>query len=608
MQNAEYWKTRAVEMEAANHQHAEEIAAELSKQYDQIMKALDDRLRSWYTKYADENGVSYVEAQKALDAGELKDFKMTLEEYIQHGENLGVDDSWLKAMKNASARHHVTRLEAIRTDFIQKANELGVHQHNAVKSAARDAYTYTRDQEGYTVMRGTGYAVSFERVDKKRLETILKKPWAPDGKNFSDRIWENKNKLISELTTTLSQGCVTGASLDKMSRQLAKRLNVSRSNAERLIATESAYFAAEGDRQAYKDLDVEWYEFLSTLDDRTTPICKQMDGKRFPITKFESGVTAPPMHPRCRSTTIPYYPDDEKEDFETRMARDLKTGKSVRVPANISYAEWEKRFVRGKETGVQPTKPVKPAIIKEQEKKLDIKKLKLSSAGKKIYDLLAKRKVEYRVPEYYTEQPDIEQIVDVLSGGDDTEGSCASLGLAYVGQKSGLKVLDFRDGESRYFFSTGLNLISISELPDVRTIIGTARSDLTAAKNAIKQAEVGHEYYLFAGRHAAIVRKLENGTNAKGRVQYKYQYLELQAPDRENNGWRDFDEKLGWTFRARFRCSSKSRRLLSGYSPDAEARMIDVDSLMKSDDFKALLGYINTAEDKQRKSSYGRKR
>ena len=331
-------------MEAANHQHAEEIAAELFKQYDQITKALDDRLRSWYTKYADENGVSYAEAQKALDAEELKDFKMTLEDYIQHGKNLGVDDSWLKAMKTASARHHVTRLEAIRTDFIQKANELGVHQHGAVESAARDAYTYTHDQEGYTVMCGTGYAVSFERVDKKRLETVLKKPWTPDGKNFSDRIWENKNKLISELTTTLSQGCVTGASLDKMSRQLAKRLEVSRSNAERLIATESAYFAAEGDRQAYRDLDVEYYEFLSTLDDRTTPICRQMDGKRFPITKFEPGVTAPPMHPRCRSTTIPYYPDDEKEAIETRTARDLKTGRSVRVPADISYNEWEKKY------------------------------------------------------------------------------------------------------------------------------------------------------------------------------------------------------------------------------------------------------------------------
>ena len=177
------------------------------------------------------------------------------------------------------------------------------------------------------------------------------------------------------------------------------------------------------------------------------------------------------------------------------------------------------------------------------------------------------------------------EIISALAGGDMTRGSCASLGLAYMGQKGGLNVLDFRDGASREFFSNRYNLDLISNLPGVKTLREMARSSTTAGNRLLKHVETGKEYYFVTGRHAAIVRKLDDGT---------LQYLELQSA--RYSGWHNFDGNPRYTLKSRFGETS-------GY--DVEAFMIDVDSFKDSDDLKQLLGYINTEDSAQRKGRHG---
>lgn len=202
-----------------------------------------------------------------------------------------------------------------------------------------------------------------------------------------------------------------------------------------------------------------------------------------------------------------------------------------------------------------------------------------------IIDRLQDNNVVFREVKKHIKQLAENEIISALAGGDLTQGSCASLGLAYMGQKGGLNVLDFRDGASRSFFATTFNLEEISRLPGVKTIRETARSSTTAGNRLLKQVETGKEYYLVSGRHAAIVRKLDDGT---------LQYLELQS--QRYSGWHNFDGNPRYTLKHRFgECS--------GY--DVESFMIEVDSFKDSDDLRQLLGYINTAEDKQRKGVYG---
>lgn len=92
-------------------------------------------------------------------------------------------------------------------------------------------------------------------------------------------------------------------------------------------------------------MGVEKYEVVATLDLRTSDICRKLDGKVFDVKDYERGVTAPPFHVYCRSTTVPYYNDDIQAEIEnTRMARDPETGKSLKVE-NLTYKEWYSKYI-----------------------------------------------------------------------------------------------------------------------------------------------------------------------------------------------------------------------------------------------------------------------
>lgn len=134
---------------------------------------------------------------------------------------------------------------------------------------------------------------------------------------------------------------MTGRSADKTARAVAERFGVAASDARRLVRTESCYVANQAEMDSYKECGVEKYEFVAALDARTSQICRDMDGKVFPVEEQSPGTNAPPMHPYCRSTTIAVFDDEVTEGLQ-RRARDPVTGKNELIPADMTYWEWEK--------------------------------------------------------------------------------------------------------------------------------------------------------------------------------------------------------------------------------------------------------------------------
>ena len=295
----------------------------------------------WYERLAANNAVSLAEARRMLSKDELKEFHWTVDEYIKRGQNNAVSGQWLKELENASAKFHISRLESIRIQMQQHLEELYGNYIDALDKTMRDIYSEGYYRTAYTLQQGfhTGFDVS--KLDEKAIDMVIQKPWASDGRNFSDRIWTDKTKLLNELQSALLQGLVRGDGIAELTRRMADRMNVSRSNARRLIQTESAYFAAMGEMDSMKELGVKKYKYLATLDSRTSETCREMDGKIFDVTDYKPGTTAPPLHVYCRSTTIPYYGRDGK----LRAARD-EGGKTVYIP-NMSYRDWKAVFVDG---------------------------------------------------------------------------------------------------------------------------------------------------------------------------------------------------------------------------------------------------------------------
>lgn len=187
-------------------------------------------------------------------------------------------------------------------------------------------------------------------------------------------------------------------------------------------------------------------------------------------------------------------------------------------------------------------------------------------------------KIEHREVKKHQKEVSMDDIITRIGGGDRTKGSCASLGLAYAANRGGYDVLDFRDGESRTYFASHPHLSSF--IGKMGGITNKGRGKMSGIE-LMRTTEIGKEYYLAIACHAAIVRQVSKG---------KYEYLELQSAT--SNGWKPLNAKVfGWRFSANGR--------------EWHYEMIEISKLYNDPSFIKLMGYINTAEDKQVKGKYG---
>lgn len=343
MRNADYWRGRFSILEDSAHREAQKTIQDMEELYLDAQRSVQKEIESWYARFAVNNQISLTDARKWLTAGQLEEFHWSVEQYIKIGEQAGLDAAWLKKLENASARFHISRLEAVQTGIQQQLELLYGNQVDSLdallKKVVGNGYTHT----AFEVQKGVGLGWDITGLDQKKLETLLSKPWTTDGRTFRDRCWLNKNDLVGSVSKSLTQGLLRGDSPAKITTAIQKQFGVHRYKAGRLVNTETTYFNAVATKECYKDLDVEMVEIIETLDSHTCSICGGLDGTVIPISQYEPGVTVPPFHPNCRGTTAPAI--DPKYAGE-RAARNAD-GDVYYVPANMKYADWVQTFVNG---------------------------------------------------------------------------------------------------------------------------------------------------------------------------------------------------------------------------------------------------------------------
>ncbi|MCI5792842.1 MAG: minor capsid protein [Lachnospiraceae bacterium] len=538
-------------------------------------QAIENKINAWYGRFASNNGITLEEARKMLNSSELEELKWDVDEYIKAGKKNALTKQFKKQLENASAKYHINRLEAIKLQTQMECEKLYGNFTDALDEYIKSQYTDTYYKTAFEIQKGLGYGHSLERINSDMLEQIANKPWAVDGKNFKTRLGESKVKLINNVHNSLTQMCLMGTNPEQAIRTLAKTMQGDRGRAGRIIMTESAYFSQNAQKRCFNSLGVEEYEIVATLDSRTCgETCAGQDGEHYPMKMFEPGVTAPPFHPRCRCCTAPYFNDEWSKG--ERAARD-EDGETYYVPSDMKYNDWHKAFVRNDTSSLQPTK--RSAIIKPKP---------LSEKAKDIIDACKNNNIEYNEVQPLNMPLTTDEIIERLGGGDETDGSCSSLAFAYIGNRNSLDVLDFRGGRSCDFFSRNHNIIKICDLDDVMSYVESDYNDYKAINRLLKNVEEDKEYYFATGRHAAIIRKNKNG----------YEYLELQTVN--DNGFKHLNNKI---LKERFGCQKS--HTISGFKVTADNMLIDISSLAGNEDYKTILGYINTSSAKQMKGVNG---
>ncbi len=213
---------------------------------------------------------------------------------------------------------------------------------------------------------------------------------------------------------------------------------------------------------------------------------------------------------------------------------------------------------------------------------------------KTLYALKRNKNIAYNSVKDSTIIKTERQMVRDIAGGDKTDGSCASAALAYIGQKNGWEVRDFRGGDSQKFFSKDYNLRNILRYNGVNMETATAKSSVESGRKLLGKVQEGKEYFFAAGQHAAIVKKMGD----------KFYYMELQDP--LFNGWKRIKTRNDDTLKRRFGCDDVDTYAATGFYE--LSYMADIATLRNSDALKETLGYLNTDKGDEQKGATGRKK
>jgi SPP1 gp7 family putative phage head morphogenesis protein len=363
--NSEYWQQRFGQLENASHQEAMTVYSRIEESFYQAQKEIENKINSWYVRFANNNEITINEAKKLLNSNELKEFKWDVQEYIKYGHENELNELWMKELENASTKYHISRLEALKIQTQQTMEKLFGNELDEVDNLTKNSYINNYFHTMFEYQKGFNVGFNVTNIDQNKLSKIVNKPWAVDEKNFSERIWGNKTKLINELHNELTKMCLTGKSPDESIKYLSKKFNTSKAQAGNLIMTENAYFSQLAQKDCFNALDVEKYEIVATLDSHTSEICKEQDGKVYDMKDYQPGITAPPFHNYCRSTTVPHFDDDFDLKGE-RAARD-EDGKTYYVSDKMKYDDWYKKYVQN-QSNLQ--NEVKNAKIKTHSEKI----------------------------------------------------------------------------------------------------------------------------------------------------------------------------------------------------------------------------------------------
>lgn len=406
MKNSKYWEERFLELKKEMLSVTEKDWEKISNIYAKTIKGIEKEIAYWYQRYSKDNKIDYLTAVQKITSKEFKDFKVSLDDYIAMGEASNYTNIYNDILEKASSKYHITRLELLKFNLLIYSDNLHAEFEKELGNGLKKLFSEQYYRTAYAIQRGLNSAKVLSDVNTYALD-VLKTPWFGDGEQFSSRIWQARDKLAVNLERELTHAFIRGDNPNRLTDRVAFLFKTNQNNSARLLQTEYAAISSTAQEKVYQDLDVEEFIFIATLDMRTSKICQDMDGHHFSMKDYKVGINAPPLHPRCRSCTAPYFPDMTVP----RWARG-EDGKSYVIDENITYKEWRKKYVNdnASKTSVDTlpfTDITNQWTLVDKDKRRKVKDLNKWSHNGKIYPVAGK----YVVLDYDAHEKEVAELL-----------------------------------------------------------------------------------------------------------------------------------------------------------------------------------------------------
>lgn len=340
-----YFERRSTELMLRLEKGTENTINSLMQAYEQATKNINKEISNIFKNFAKDSGLDKKTLTRLLNKKETEQYYKNLLEVI----NNNITDENIKkkllAKYNAPAyAYRISRYQALQDNIDIELKKLANIEQDITKIRYVDTIKEGYYHNIYDIQKGTGLGFSFAQIDNRTINMLLNDNWTNNA-NFSQRIWNNNEKLGNYLMTQLTADSMSGKSLAKISKELAEFMNVGLFNATRLVRTEVNHFANEAEMLAYEELDIDKYRFIATLDNVTCKHCAELDNKVFNVKDRVPGKNYPPIHANDRCTTVAEFDDETTENLQ-RRARD-ENGNSILVSQDMTYKQWYSKYVEG---------------------------------------------------------------------------------------------------------------------------------------------------------------------------------------------------------------------------------------------------------------------
>ena len=320
-----YWEDRAKEIIDEESKSDYEIAQEIQRIVDEMNEDIEDEINRFYARYAINEGISFIEAKKKIDAVDVQMFQQKAKQYV---ENKDFSDK-----ANAELRAYNTKMYVSREKLLQA--QLGLIVTYAYAQIEQSMYNYMESAYYRALEQQAGILGETLQVSINDVKTIIFTPF--EGHKWSTRLWSDMDVVRRHVQKTTRHVLLRGRHPYEFVKSLRKDTGATSSQAKRLLITETARVQMEASKrhmleQHGEDAEYEYVTAQEVLHQRdkdgnikktikVCKVCQALNEKVFKVKDMKPGINAAPMHPNCRCTVIPHKKDWRDKFFAERKGK-----------------------------------------------------------------------------------------------------------------------------------------------------------------------------------------------------------------------------------------------------------------------------------------------
>jgi len=264
-------------------------------------------------------------------------------------------------------------------DFVEALLSGELSEYSEI--VAQNIEQFATSEAGFTAKTLAQQNALFEVIIPAQAQltgAVRRRPF--NTKLLKDYLKDFPKEQAAAVRNAIAQGFAEGQTTESIVRQIVGTkaanfqdglLNVTRTSAKRMARTALAHTSTVARGQVFEDNAdlIPFYEWVSTLDSRTSDICMGLDGTVYKVGKGK----LPPAHFNCRSTTSPLFKDEVEINAKGELSKKDNLG-GVRssldgpVNADLNYNDWLGK--QTKEFQIEALGPTKAKLFRDGDMKV----------------------------------------------------------------------------------------------------------------------------------------------------------------------------------------------------------------------------------------------